>query len=151
MTSIPEDLTIRFEWREGSVPPPYHYEISIILGPDGGGQVTLVPDYPAKGTPIWTEDFTASPEEMETLYRSLVSHGMFTQRWREQERPPVGGSTFSLRATALGKAAHVPALVVPAQAKAAEAMGAAVRAAVPQAIWKKLNARLEQYQRKHRE
>jgi hypothetical protein len=149
MTTFPEDFTIRYEWREGSLPPPHHYEYSIILGPDGQGQVVMQPDYPGEGTPTWSEVFLAPPAEMERLFRCLVSQGLFTQRWRQQEDPPVGGSSQSLRATVRGRAAHVPFFVLPAQAAAVEEMCVAVKAIVPQAIWKKLYARREQYRRKH--
>jgi hypothetical protein len=148
LNSRPDDFRILYEWQEGSLPPPYHYEYSIAIEPDGHGQIALIPDYPAPQVPTWTETFQVSQAGLDALYHVMVSQGLFARRdWHPQDDPPVGGSSQSMQVTAHQKTITIPSYVAPDQASAAEAMAAAVSAAVPQAIWDKLNAQREAYVR----
>jgi hypothetical protein len=151
MMARPDDFSLQYEWREGSLPPPYHYEYTISIAPDGRGQVVMVPDYPSDKVPTWTETFTLQPAQLDTLYQSLVEQGLFRQSWRAQDNPPVGGSSQSLVITAQGKTVVLPAYVLIEQEAAAEEIYAAVMALVPKPIWDKLNAQREQYMQEHEE
>ena len=143
----PNDFSLRYEWREGSIPPPYHYEYTISIAPDGRGQVVMVPDYPSDQVPIWTETFRLQPMELDAAYVLLTKQGLFRQVWRapDPDRLPVGGNSQTLVIAAQGKSIELPDYVVPEQAPAAEAIYATVKALVPKSIWTKLNARHEEY------
>ena len=41
----PADFNVIYEWQEGSLPPPYHYEYTITIKADGQGQIVMIPDY----------------------------------------------------------------------------------------------------------
>jgi hypothetical protein len=141
----PDDFSVEYGWREGSLPPPYHYEYTIIIKPDGQGEVTMIPDYPSETAPKWTETFTVKEEELDSLYQVMVANGLFTQKWRTLDPSPVGGSRQSMTVTAGGKQVALEAHLVSDQEASAEAMYSAVEALVPKEIWDKLNARREQY------
>jgi hypothetical protein len=143
----PADFAVTYEWQEGSLPPPYHYEYTIKIKPDGQGEIVMLPDYDTDATPYWIENFTVTPAALDQLYRLLIDQGLFTQRWQALSDPPVGGGYDFLRVTAHDRQIDIPPFVIPAQAAAAEAIGAAVRALVPQNMWDKLNAQREQYVR----
>lgn len=145
----PTDFNLIYEWQEGSLPPPYHYEYTITINPDGQGQIVMVPDYAFSDPPAWTETFTLTPTALDQVYRLLIDKGLFTQRWQAQQDPPVGGSFDSLHVTAHDQNITIPSFVIPAQASAAKDIATAVRALVPQNIWDKLNSQREQYVAEH--
>jgi len=58
--ATPADFALVYSWREGSLPPPYHYSYTISLQPDGAGELVFVPGYSGGETPIWTETFSVS-------------------------------------------------------------------------------------------
>src|SRR5437868_3467532 len=88
----PRDFSVDYEWRAGTMPPPYHYEYSVHIGPGTKGEMILVPDYPGDKVPVWTEAFTLKPEAVTKLYQLMVKRSVFTRTWHEQTRPPIGGS-----------------------------------------------------------
>jgi hypothetical protein len=145
----PDDFSVLYEWSEGSLPPPYHYEYSITIGPGPTGQVVMIPDYPSDTTPRWTEPFPVSTPELDGLYATLRDGGMWSTAWEAMQDPPVGGSSDSLTATAFGNTAEVPSFVVTGQTDAAEAAAAAVRALVPQEVWDRLETQRQKYQEEH--
>lgn len=142
----PADLSLRYDWREGSLPPPYHYEYTITLAADGAGAMTMVPDYPGPGVPVWEEPFTAAPEEVAALYGLMLDQGLLSERWRELDQPPVGGSSASLEVTAGGRTVRIPAFPAEGQQGRAAAIFAAVEAVVPPAIRDDLEARRAAYE-----
>jgi hypothetical protein len=143
------DFNLVYEWQEGSLPSPYHYEYTIMLQPDGQGQIVMVPDYSFRNPPTWTETFTVTSAALDQFYRLLIDKGLFTQRWQAQQGPPVGGSFDSLQVTAHGQQITIPSFVIQTQANAVEDMATAVRALLPQNIWDKLNTQREQYVSEH--
>jgi hypothetical protein len=145
----PDDFHITYEWQEGSLPPPHHYEYTITISPTGQGQIVMIPDYSMNEPPTWTETFTASVEEMDALYSTLVANGLLTRRWRAQDSPPVGGSSQSVTVLVRDRQIVIPSFVLSAQESSAAAIHAAIEAFVPQAIWNKLDAQREQYVQEH--
>jgi hypothetical protein len=149
LNTRPADFNVIYEWREGSLPPPYHYEYTITIKPDGQGEIVMLPDYDTDATPHWTETFSLTPAALDQFYQLLVEKGLFTQQWQAQSEPPVGGSHDSLRVTAHDQTITIPSFMIAAQAPSAESINAAVRALVPQAQWDKLDAQRAQYVKEH--
>jgi hypothetical protein len=145
----PQDLTVDYQWREGSLPPPYHYEYTLSIAAEGQGEIVLTPDYPRTDVPEWTEEFQVSAKQLDDLYQVLVDNGLFTQTWRQQDSPPVGGSSQELIVTADGKRFTVEDYVVADQQAAAQSMYDAVHALAPQEVWDRLDAKREQYMQEH--
>ncbi len=145
----PADFRVVYEWTEGSLPPPHHYEYTITITPEGHGQVVMVPDYAASQPPTWTETFAPTPAELDTLYRVLREQGVFITSWRAQDDPPIGGSSQTVTVRAHGRQVVIPAFVAASQATAAEQVDAGVRAIVPQALWDKLESQRKQYVEEH--
>jgi hypothetical protein len=56
-TAPPADFSLRYTWRAGTLPPPYHYDYRIVLHADGSGKMIMVPNYPAPDVPMWEESF----------------------------------------------------------------------------------------------
>lgn len=145
----PDDFNVTYEWQEGSLPPPFHYEYRITVQPTGQGEVVMVPDYPSEHVPTWTETFNVQPVALDNLYQVMVDNGLFTQNWRAQENPPVGGSSQSMVVTAHGQQITIPVYVVAELETAVTEMYSAVTALVPPNVWEKLETQHQQYIQEH--
>lgn len=145
----PDDLQLTYRWREGSLPPPYHYSYRITLGADGAGEVTMTPDYPGEGVPVWTEPFSVDRAALDRMYATMVENGLLRERWRAEDDPPVGGSSEDLTAVAGGRTVEIPSFVVQGQRARAEAIYAALREAVPAELFADLEARRAAYEAEH--
>jgi hypothetical protein len=143
------DLTLRYEWHEGSVPPPFHYEYTIALEAGGAGTVDFFPDYPQHGVTPWRRAFQASPANVAALLALMDKKRVFERRWHRARRHTVGGSHAYLDATVGGRAVSVPAGLPPRDARSIAPVYDAIRALVPKAIWDKLFRRYEEYQFRH--
>jgi molybdate transport system substrate-binding protein len=146
----PDDFGVQYEWREGSLPPPYHYRYTVIIRPSGQSEIVLTPDYLSITVPKWTEFFKVDEQGLNDLYRVMVENGLFTKKWRQLDAAPVGGSNQTLVVTAQGKRIKVEDYLVPEQQVPAKAMYAAVQALVPKDIRELLQARRQQYMQEQR-
>jgi hypothetical protein len=141
----PDDFSVEYEWREGSLPPPYHYEYTVIIKPSGQSEIVMTPDYASITAPKWTEYYMIEEQGLNDLYRVLVENGLFTRKWRQLTAAPVGGSNQTLVVTARGQRIKVEDYLVSEQQVSAKAMYTAVQALVPKEIWERLQAKRQQY------
>jgi hypothetical protein len=142
----PSDFSLRYDWREGSLPPPYHYERTITLSADGSGLITMVPDYPGPDVPVWEERFTISAEAVDRLHDLMIAQGLLHERWAADSEPRVGGAYAYLTVTRAGATIEIPADPIRGQAEQAAAIFAAVEAIVPQPIRDDLERRRAEYE-----
>jgi hypothetical protein len=145
----PEDFCIQYWWREGSMPPPYHYEYSICLGPGSAGKIVFYPDYPMEEPPVWTETFSIDDKVFNELYSSVVEKGLFKKRWTDIEDPPVGGSLEWMEVVAERNRVMVPGAIKEAQTVAD--IYVMVRDLVPAQIWSELMRKRDEYEREYLE
>jgi hypothetical protein len=145
----PADFRVQYEWREGSLPPPYHFELTIIIEPDGAGTIRMVPDYPHQDVPAWIEPFAVAPEAHDSLYSFMLDRRVFTRDWRAEDSPPVGGGYSWAVITADDRQVTIPAFPVREQAHDAADVLGAVRRLVPQELMDELEARRQEYVREH--
>jgi len=75
MPARPADFAFRYAWREGSLPPPHHYEFTIVVDAGGRGTIVFYPDYLEEGVAPWEEAFLVPPAEMDELYRLMAEAG----------------------------------------------------------------------------
>ncbi len=141
----PADFSVRYEWRAGTMPPPFHYEYSIRIGPGEHGQIVYRPDYESESVPTWTEEFTLTEQQLADLYDLVVDRKLLREKWRGTDNPPVGGSVEWAEITAGGKTYDIPRHLQGFQEEAAGRLYEAVRGLVPQETWDKLEARRQQY------
>ena len=143
MEQYSNDLVVVFHWVAGSMPPPYHYEYTIKLGPSSQGQIDYQPDYAFEGVPVWREEFTLESDALEALYDLLVTADVFTHPWQSVEDRAVGGSLQWLNVHYQGEDYAVPSRV--RETEELEALYGAIRACVPESVWDLLHARREKY------
>lgn len=140
----PEDFTVRYEWMEGSVPPPHHYEYEIQLGPGQNGRIVFYPDYPEEGSPVWTEEFPLDNIALDRLYDLLVEKGVLWREWKEREDAEVGGELEWMEGVAGKINFGVPSLIE--ESAVVETIYEHIRSLVPEQIWIKLMSQRQQYE-----
>lgn len=124
----PDDFSLVYHWQEGSLPPPYHYEYSIIIQSDRQGHIEMLPDYPSDQTPVWEEVFTVTADDLDQLYALLLEKNFFQENWTAQDGPPVGGSSEQLVVSAQGQDYAISSFVLADQQSAASEIMAYQRA-----------------------
>ena len=139
---MPEDFSLKYEWREGSLPPPDHYEYTIYLGPGGEGEIVFYPDYPMYNPPKWSEQFQIDKEAMERLYRLLEGRGIFSRRWTETDEA-TGGALESVKIRAGGREFTVPGGIK--EAEDVKEVYRFIRSIVPEKIWDMMMSRRGQF------
>lgn len=149
MDSMPNDFTVRYKWREGSVPPPYYYEYTISVSRGSAGKIDFLPDYPIHDPPVWTETFDVAGEALNRLYTLMVEKGVFTKSWTEIDDGRIGGSLQWMELTVGGEEFLVPSVIE--EAGIIKEVYDAIKALVPQGIWDALMAQREQFQRSYLE
>ncbi len=126
------------------MPPPYHYQYSIHLGPGSEGKIIFYPDYPMDNPPVWTETFIVGNKALDGLYTLIMEKGLFNTRWTEIEDPPVGGSLEWLEVVADEDHIMVPSAIN--ESVTVNNLYSSIRSLVPTWIWSKLMHQRDQYQ-----
>lgn len=142
------DFFLQYDWCAGSMPPPYHHEYTIRIGPGLEGEIVFCPDYLGQNVPVWTESFDVAEGSLDALY-ALIEERVLSREWVKVEDGAVGGSLEWMSGTADGQSFKVPSRVE--EPEALEPVYDAVKALVPDAIWTKLRAQCEQYERDYEE
>ena len=148
---MPQDFRIRYEWQAGSLPPPYHYEYTIQIGPAPEGEVEFRPDYSFNDPPVWTERFDVAEQDLTRLHELMADKGIFSKRWQPSEQVLVGGGAQWAEISANGKQYIIPSQLDPELTEKMGEMYEAIRALVPEATWKKLKVKHKDYEREYLE
>lgn len=144
-------LEIRYEWQEGSIPPPYHYEYTIRFGPGLNAEIEFRPDYEFNDPPIWKESFKLNVPQLASLYDLMQAQGVLDREWQRGAGLSVGGSVEWLEGTAGGHAFSIPSELDPEDSAAISPVYQAIRSLVPQPVWAELMSRRNQYEREYLE
>lgn len=141
----PTNFRIHYEWQEGSIPPPYHYEYTIQIGPGPEGEITLSPDYGFNHPSTWTEKWEISSQQFTELYTLLRHLDIGKRQWQARTGVSAGGSVEWLEGNIDGQNFSVPAQLDGADRQAIAEVYRTVRSFVPEPIWNKLMKQREQY------
>jgi hypothetical protein len=163
----PDDLVLQYSWREGSIPPPDHYEYTITVSARLGasasssasrptavhgaatkyepaeGTIEFLPDYPEHEPPVWRERFPVSPQQLADLFALMEKTGLFVRQWADSGEQRVGGSLEWLSVDAGGRRIAVPS--TPQDADAIQPLYAFIRELAPPETWKRLSVRHEEF------
>lgn len=135
-------MVLLYTYRNGTMPPPHHYEFAIRLEPGKPPLYEFRPGYPGmgQGIQVWKATFPFSEAQRQALYRKLLALGL-NRRWQALDQPPVGGGYSTLAITEGGRTSKVPSFA--RDAASAEKIFKTVEAIVPPALVKKQMARYE--------
>lgn len=139
------DYSLTYEYRAGSMPPPFHHEYTIRLGPHGAGEILYSPDYPNHHPPVWRETFTVPQADWVELC-AMVDKTVLHTTWSPTQRHAVGGSQEWLEVAEGDTRVSVPAQLEERDEKKIRTVYDRLRALVPDELWKSLQARREAYE-----
>ena len=137
-------FSLRYEWCGASMPPPYHYEYTVRISAESGGEIVFYPDYPTHDSPVWTRVFAVQDESLEGLYELMMEKKMFRGSWTKIENATVGGSLEWLEMTVGGERIKVPAKIE--ESEMVEEVYRVIKSLVPDSIWVELKSLQEQYE-----
>jgi hypothetical protein len=142
--ALPKDFALIYTYKNGTVPPPYHYEVAIRILPGKPAVYEFRPGYPGleTGAGVWKETFPLSDAEREALLKQLLSRGL-NRTWKTLASPPVGGGSATLKVTAGGRTVSVPSFPRAPDDTVAQMLFVTAESAVPIALRKKLKARFD--------
>lgn len=125
---------LSFDADNGSVPPPYRRSTSIEVAADGSGRLVRLLGYDRQDPAQRFEyAFALTGEQLQAFARRLEELGLWSTRWRERERVPVGGPYVHLSFRRGDQKVVLPAYPVQRQEAAVETLRSEVRALVPEA------------------
>jgi len=131
MVGFPEDFSFTYRWQMGSVPPPYYYEYTVQVNPDGAGTIELLPDYPVHHPEKRVVTIRLDTKTMGTLYEEMQNAGVFDQPFQLVDTNWLGGSKSSLDVHAEEKDFHVPSAISSADARRLEPVYLAIQELLP--------------------
>lgn len=90
---------LAYDFKSGSVPPPYYYTYTIIINISGEGNIRYQQDY--EDSNFWLYTFKLTTKQLSELKKYVVDNNLLlTSRvLTEQENKPIGGSLKTLRIT----------------------------------------------------
>jgi hypothetical protein len=125
-------IAVTYSGNNGSLPPPYHRATEIEIDAAGQGSFRRRHGYDRTDPQARFEmEFTLTADQVQAFSQRVEALGAMKTRWREQARPPVGGSVFNLRLIQGDRIVKVPAFPVASQAELAARVRAEVLALVP--------------------
>lgn len=149
--SAPPDLTVTYQYRAGSMPPPYHNEYTVSIGPGVQGHVNYSPDYPSDKTPVWTEVFTPTTAQLDQLYSIILANRLTRKSWSELSMPPVGGSVEWATITVNNQTTNIPHALEASDTADVGILYAYVRdTLVPKSIWDSLEAQRDEWEKNYK-
>ncbi len=168
---LPDDFNLKCEWAAGALPPPHHYEYTLILSqpkrppkpkasaPRMQGEVIFIPDYPGAKVPIWREPFVAWTRECLQAYTVLSEGGLIDIKGQQSScnnngtecnDEDLGNETVTLTITARGNTISIHSSKLPPDQRQfllSDAMPA-IRSIVPADLWLKLHTKRIAYHKK---
>lgn len=126
------------------MPPPFHYEYSVYLGPQAEGKIVFYPDYPMDKPPVWQEAFSIDDKTLDELYSLIKEKQLFTRRWHEIEDPPVGSSLEWMEVIAEETHINIPSAIK--ESNIIDDIYVTIKSLVPKKIWSKLMHQYNKYQ-----
>lgn len=143
----PDDFSLVLEWDTGALPPEYHYQYTISIGPGPQGEFVYHPGYEATPENTWITGFEITETGLQLLYDYLKSNNILRGGWASGQ-PLVGGQSTSILITAFGQQYLVPSVseVSRNERELIERTIEEIRSYVPDTIWQEMNERQSDYE-----
>lgn len=143
----PSDFSLTLDWNTGALPPQYHYQYIIAIGPGPQADFAYQPGYDQGSELAWATSFDITESNLQSLYTYLKDNNLMREKWQSGQ-PLLGGQGTSIRITAYGKQFQVPSVSAIRQSDRAlvESAIEMIRSFVPKEIWDEMDARQSQYE-----
>lgn len=140
-------FTIRYEYSNGSLPPPYHFEYTLFIRVQKStGEIRFFPDYAGKDTPCWEKTFPIQADKLQTLLDLIRQKQVLCKTWIRPEQLIVGGSQQWLVINTNQGDFNVPTQLNPEDAERMEEIYQSIKPLVPDEIWQKVKTLHQEYE-----
>jgi hypothetical protein len=140
---------ITYQWSEGSVPSPYHYEYSIKIQEDRICVVTYRPDYDVEGVPVWHRYFIIPQGLYSSLYDLLETGGFYKISWKQGLAVNLGGSQEWCDGIIKNHEFHIPTGLIREDAGKVEPLYILFKQLGPEDMWADLEQMRKEYMNKY--
>jgi len=146
----PDDFSLVLEWDTGALPPEYHYQYTITIGPGPQGEFVYHPGYEASPDNTWITTLSVSIDDLQSLYDYLRENGVLRKNW-QKGMPLLGGQGTSIIITAFDQQYLVPSVseVSQNERELVERTIEEIRSYVPADIWAELDSRQSDYEQNY--
>ena len=120
---------IEYHWAAGTVPPPYHYELDILIHP-GSGEVIYWPGY--RSTDLEVQHFPFEPDRNSLTELKMILSEISSHSWLQSDPGRVGGPQEWLR---FGDRLEIPPDLMEPDSQVAVDVFQRVRELAPDPIW----------------
>lgn len=139
-----KECSFTYEWHEGSLPPPFHYEWALSVH-GLHGSLTFIPDYSGTDVPRWQRAVEITAHQQAHLIDLFRSRRVFRSKWSKPRRQRIGGETQYLTVQIGVETGSIPASRTDTDSRALQPLFEYIRSLVPQATWDELDVLREQY------
>ena len=149
MKQVPPDYAIRYQYYSEPTPPPDHYQYTIRIDPNSGGEIVFSPDYHEGHN--WIETLNLETGDVGQLYSLMLESEVFAKDWSKlKDSDPTwlavsGRDSESFQVTAYGDNIEVSCHRTQGEYGSINQVYTAIRALVPETVWGKLMAQQEEY------
>lgn len=145
--NYPGDFSLVLEWDTGALPPEYHYQYTITIGPGPQGEFTYHPGYEENTSLAWITSFQIDENDLQSLYSYLKENKVLRNRW-ESGQPLLGGQGTRIFIDAFNQRYVVPSIseVSTKEWELVEQTIELIRTVVPEYIWTEMEQRQTDYE-----
>lgn len=132
MDESAEENFIEYYWTAGSLPPPYHDEIRIVIS-QSEAYLTYWPDYVSDQVIPKEFRIAIDHNDLEMITRLLKN--LKGRKWTRNSTPSLGGESEYMVFTIKGIEYEIPAGLTPSDQEYAADIYAHIRTLIPEMIW----------------
>ena len=123
---------IEYFWSAGSLPPPYHDEIRIVITPPEA-VLTYWPDYPSEQ--VITKEYRIAVDESDTELIIRLLEAVEDKSWKRAAVPNLGGESEYLLFDLHDRQIEIPPGLAEQDDLIARDIYAHIRSTIPDPIW----------------
>lgn len=151
--AAPEDFSFTYNYDNGSLPSPYHFEYKITVKADKTVELNYFPDYIVQAgiedaTPIWIEKTSINKEKLADLYQQMEKIGVFTAVWQEPEKKIVGDSYEFLKVKANAGDFKIPSWA--GEREDVKSLYSSIKSLFSAEVWQKMENQKQEYQKAYK-
>jgi hypothetical protein len=145
--TYPKDFSLVLEWDTGALPPEYHYQYTITIGPGPQGEFAYHPGYEENPSLAWITSFEVDENDLQSLYLYLKENNILRNRW-ETGQPLLGGQGTRVIIDAFDQRYIIPSIseVSTKERELVEQTIELIRTYLPEHIWTEMEQRQTDYE-----
>ena len=145
--NYPADFSLVLDWDTGALPPEYHYQYTVTIGPGPQGEFSYHPGCEENASLAWITPFDVTDTDLQSLFAYLKENNILRNRW-ESGQPLLGGQGTRIIIDAFGQRYVIPSIseVSTKERELVEQTIELIRTYVPETIWTEMEQQQTDYE-----